>query len=348
MAYGAGRPAPGAQLLTTQRLALTPLDPAADAADLHEMLRDPRVHRFDPDARASGSVAETERRLSLQVMANGGLTWAVRLSAAGPAGAAGAAIGTIGLVGESGTAIRGIGWSLAASYWRRGIMSEAARVVEPFLLARDGVAGLEAWVDSRNVASLRVAQAAGMSERARLPRMYGEYAAQTVVLVRSAQPLDPAVFAVTATLAVVDVAAAVRLLTQVLGLHLAWEVVGPPAMAFLAIEPWSGSPGVRLVRLPELRESGRPPGGNVDQFPAIAGKREGDGEGEVEPGTAPLFEVGLSLDLVVERVRTAGMSVLDAPMRQPWGRSEMSFALPDGTVVRVSGWSPPLAVTLDP
>lgn len=186
MSGAVGRPVLCLPRLRTDRLELTPLHPEADAPDLHVMLADAEVHRYDVDARASTSRQETEWRLSLQVMANGGATWAVRLRGGGTA------IGTVGLVGDTGTAVQGVGWSLATAWWGRKLMSEAAAVVIPWLLAQDGVAGLEAWVDARNAASLGVARAAGMTERERLPRVYAESIGQTIVMARgvSAAELD--------------------------------------------------------------------------------------------------------------------------------------------------------------
>lgn len=165
---------------------LTALDPAADASDLHDMLSDARVHRYDTDARPSTSVEETEKRLSLQVMANGGVSWVIRMRevdrATGAARAIGPPLGTIGVVGDQGSTTHLIGWSLAPSYWQRGITREAACAVVPYLLAQDGVDGLEAWMDSRNVASVRVALATGMTERTRLPRRCDDHMARTVVM----------------------------------------------------------------------------------------------------------------------------------------------------------------------
>ncbi len=303
--------------LRTDRLDLTPLDPVGDAPDLHAMLSDPAVHRYDTDARASASLAETETRLGHQVMANGGMSWAVRLRAAAahPQQAAATqspAVGTIGVFADQGTAIRGVGWSLASSYWRQGIMSEAARAVVPFLLAQDGVDKLEAWVDSCNVASIGVARAAGMRERARLPRVYDARVAQTVVMACAARPVDPEVFGVTPTLVVADLAETVRLLTSVLALQVAWEVPGPPTLSFLAVESWSGSPGLRVVQ-------GSP----------------------AEAAAEMLFEVGISVDRVRDRVEALGLFVVAEPTDEAWGRREMSFRLPDGTQIRVSGPSSP-------
>lgn len=292
--------------LRTDRLDLTPLDPAADARSLHLMLGDPEVHRYDTDARASVSVVETESRLRLQVMTNGGASWAIRRRS-------GAAIGTIGVYADQGTTIRGVGWSLASSYWRQGITSEAARVVVPFLLRQAGVDGLEAWMDSRNLASVAVARRAGMSERGRLPRVYRDHVAQTVVMARAAVPTDPDVLGVAPTLVVADVSGTVRLLQAVLGLHVGWEVADPPTLVFLSVEPWSGSPGLRVAL----------------------------GTGPVHP-VELVVELGISVDVVRLRVETVGLRIAAEPADEPWGRREMTFELPDGHVIRASGPSSPL------
>lgn len=294
--------------LTTRRLELTPLDPALDAPDLHTMLADREVHRYDTDARVSASVEETEDRLRLQVVANGGTTWSIRLKGGPP-------IGTIGVFADQGTPIRGVGWSLASPYWGQGIMSEAARAVVPYLLAQDGVDGLEAWVDSRNLASIGVARAAGMTERGRLPLVHTEYVAQTIVMARAAVPVDPEVFGSVPTLVVSNVEETVRLLQAVLTCHVAWAVAEPPTLVFLAFEPWSGSQGLRVA-----------------ESPAAAIPTPGE----------LLLDVGISVDTVRSRVAAAGLTVTAEPVDEPWGRREMAFLLPEGHLVRVSGpTSPP-------
>jgi RimJ/RimL family protein N-acetyltransferase/catechol 2,3-dioxygenase-like lactoylglutathione lyase family enzyme len=301
----ADRPELRIEPLTTDRLELTPLDPSSDAPALHSMLSDPEVHRYDIDAQPSTSVSQTERRLRLEVMANGNTTWAIRLKGGHP-------IGTIGIFADQQTTTRGVGWSLKASYWGQHIMSEAARVAVPYLLAQDGVDGLEAWVDSRNLGSLGVARAAGMSERGRLPRAGRDHVGQTVVMTRAAVPVDPEVLGVTPTLVVADLAETVRVLQKVLALHVAWEVPDPPTLVFLAVEPWAGSPGLRVAQ----------------------------GSGALTP-TELLFEIGISVDVVRARVVSAGLTIESEPVDQPWARRELAFRLPDGHVIRVSGPSSP-------
>jgi RimJ/RimL family protein N-acetyltransferase/catechol 2,3-dioxygenase-like lactoylglutathione lyase family enzyme len=268
------------------------------------MEADPDVHTYDSDTGAAGSVAETERRLEHQLLANGGASWAIRLH--------GEAVGTIGIFADQGTTVRGVGWSLARALWRQGITSEAARVVVPYLLHQPGVDGLEAWVDSRNLGSLGVARAAGMSERARLPRVYRDHVAQTVVMARAATTLDPEVFAVHPTLPVTDLDSTVRVLSEVLGLREAWSFPDPPTVVFLAVDRWSGSAGL--------------------QIRAVTGR------------VAPVeltFPVGVSADVIHARALDAGVEVVDAPADKPWYRREFSFRLGDGHLMTVSGPSSP-------
>lgn len=291
--------------LQTARLDLEPLDPVRDAPTLHAMVSDAEVHRYDGESTGSTSVAETESRLRMELAANGGTSWAIRLRG-------GDAIGTIGVFADQQTTIRGVGWSLARAYWRQGITSEAARIVVPYLLAQEGVDGLEAWVDSRNLGSLGVARAAGMSERGRLPKPSRDEVAQTVVMARAAVPTDPEVFGVRTTLEVSDIPATIDVLLSVLGLHVGWSYPDPPKVAFLAVAPWSGSAGFGLSQV---------------------------GDPIVE--TELSIDVGVAVELIYERALAAGVRIVETPDDKPWYRREFSFRLPDGHVISVSGPSSP-------
>lgn len=291
--------------LQTARLDLDPLDPGRDGPALHAMLSDAEVHRYDSESAASTSVAETEGRLRMELAANGGTSWAIHVRG-------GDAIGTIGVFADQQTTIRGVGWSIARAYWRQGITSEAARIVVPYLLAQEGVDGLEAWVDSRNLGSLGVARAAGMSERSRLPKAHRDEVAQTVVMARAAVPTDPEVFGVTTILDVGDLDANIQILQSVLGLRTAWTYPDPPEVAFLAVAPWSGSAGVQLAQT----------AGRIVR-------------------TELSFEVGITVDVVHGRAIAAGVPIVEPPNDKPWYRREFRWRLPDGHVIRVSGPSSP-------
>ncbi len=234
------------------------------------------------------------------------MTWAIRLRE-GPT-----VLGTIGIFADQDSTIRGLSWSLRRSHWGQGITSEAASAIVPFLLAQPGVDGLEAWADSRNLGSLKVAIRAGLAERARLPRSYDDHVAQTVVMAVAANPVDPTVFTVTTALEVHDVERTARLLCGVLGMHIAWMHGEPAAIGEVVIAPWSGSAGIQLRRR----------------------------EGAVRT-TEVTFEIGVSVDDIHARAQAAGLDVIEPPGDRPWGRRDFTFALPRGHRIGVSGATTP-------
>jgi catechol 2,3-dioxygenase-like lactoylglutathione lyase family enzyme len=187
-------------------------------------------------------------------------------------------------------------------------MSEAVRTAVDQLLAQPGTDGVEAWIDSQNSRSLGVARRAGLSERGRLPRVYGDRTAQSIVMVRAAAPRDPETLAVLPTVPVRDLERAIALLTGILGLHELFRHGDPPAFARLGVGPWSGSPGLQL--------------------------RTDDGE------IAALniaFDIGIPTDVVLQRAVDAGLDVIDPVDDKPWSRREFTFALPEGHRIRVVG-----------
>jgi RimJ/RimL family protein N-acetyltransferase len=292
--------------LSTARLVLRPLDPTLDAADLFEMDADPLVHQFVYGSSPSRSIDQLKRRLAADLDQNGGMTWTLRLRDDPTV------LGTIGIFADQGSTIRGLGWSLRPSHWSQGLMSEAASMIVPFLLAQPGVDGLEAWADSRNIGSLKVAARAGLTERARLPRSYDGSVAQTVVMAVAAAPVDPTVFTIAAALEVHDVDGTARLLCGLLGIHIAWMHGEPAEIGEVTITPWSGSAGIHLRRR----------------------------EGEVR-ATEVTFEVGVWVDDIHALVQAAGLSVVEPPGDRPWGRRDFTFALPEGHRIGVSGATTP-------
>jgi catechol 2,3-dioxygenase-like lactoylglutathione lyase family enzyme len=154
-----------------------------------------------------------------------------------------------------------------------------------------------------------VAHAAGMTEGGRLPRSYPDRVAQTIVMALASQPRDAEVFGMFTPLPVTDLGATIRLLTEVLDLHLAWAYPDPPKVAFLAVAPWSGSRGFQLEQAAH----------GVDRPQRL------------------FFDVGVLVDEIGERALRAGVEVVEAPHEQPWARREMTFELPDGHRITVSG-----------
>lgn len=193
-------------------------------------------------------------------------------------------------------------------------MAEAARAVVPYLLQQPGTIGLEAWIDSQNTRSLGVARHAGLTEAARLPRVYDGWVAQQIVMARAAEPRDPDTLAVRPLLAVGDISTTVGLLVSVLGLHLAFEHREPVGFARLGVQPWSGSPGIDLQAA----------------------------DGPITPVTVTV-DVGVLVDVVTERALAAGAEITQPPTDKPWARRECVFVLPDGHHIRVSGPTSPQA-----
>jgi RimJ/RimL family protein N-acetyltransferase/predicted enzyme related to lactoylglutathione lyase len=284
------------------------LDPTLDAADLFEMDADPLVHQYVYGSSPSHSIEQLQRRLAADLEQNGGMTWAIRLRDDPTV------LGTIGIFADQGSTIRGLSWSLRRGHWGQGLTSEAASAIVPFLLAQPGIDGLEAWADSHNIGSLKVAVRAGLAERARLPRSYDDRIGQTVVMAIAADAVDPSVFSITAVLQVGDVEQTARLLCEVFDMQIAWMYGEPAAIGEVATAAWSGSSGIQLRRH----------------------------EGEVTP-TEVTFEVGVWVDDIHARVVAAGLEVIEPPADRPWGRRDFTFALPEGHRIGVSGATTPAA-----
>jgi len=287
--------------LTTARLELVPLDVDRDASSLHSMLGDPAMYEFAHGS-PTGNVTQTRAVLAEELAGNGGWTWAIRVRPSDDA------IGTVGLFYDHGTAIRGLDWKLRRDHWGRGIMGEAARAAIDHLLAQPGIEAVEAWIDSRNVRSLGVARRAGLDERSRLARAYDQRAAQSVVMVRAAEPCDPDTLAIRAAVPVRDLEESISLLTTILGLHVSFRLGEPPNFAGLGVGPWSGSPGVRL---------------RVTHDP-------------IAPSEIAV-DIGISTDAVFRRAIEAGVDIVEPVSDKPWYRREFAFTLPEGHRVNVSG-----------
>lgn len=289
------------QILQTARLDLVPLDPDRDAESLHAMFDDPEMLRHSRSVLLP-DVAATRAHLAEELAGNGGWTWAIRLRPAADA------IGTIGLFYDQGTSIRGLDWRLRRDHWGRGIMSEAARAAVEHLLAQQAIDGVEAWIDSQNTRSLGVARHAGLDERGRLPRVYDDRVAQSVVMARSAIPCDPDTLVLLPSLRVRDIDRSITTLASILGLYEHFRFGEPTNYARLGVAQWSGSPSLQL---------------------SLA-------DGDITPIDIAV-EIGIPTDVVYERAVAAGVSILAPVKEMPWGRTEFAFALPEGHRIRVIG-----------
>jgi RimJ/RimL family protein N-acetyltransferase len=171
-------------MIETGRLRLRPAR-VEDAEDLFAVFSDPRAMRYW-DSLPHVEVAQTRRWLEGMV----------RLDPAGSADfvveRGGRAIGKAGCwrVGPSpwGAGVAGeIGFILHPDHWGQGIASEALAAAIPEVLRRLDVARLEADVDPRNAAALRLLRRFGFREVGRAERTIrvGEEWCDSVYLARA-------------------------------------------------------------------------------------------------------------------------------------------------------------------
>jgi RimJ/RimL family protein N-acetyltransferase len=286
-------------MLRTARLDLVNLELERDLPALHAMFSDPEWARggyMTPTA----SESESRERLEREFGDNGGWTWVLRVRPEQTA------VGVIAVFSDQGSSIRGLSWYLQRDRWGAGLMSEAARAVVDHLLEQPSISGVEAWIDSRNVRSIAVARHAGLDLVGRLPRTLddGEIA-QSVVMGRAAKPTDPTTFAIMPVLEVEDVRGTARLLCEVLGLHVRFELED---VVHLGFTEWNGQSGLELRRVASA----------------------------ISPA-AITFEVGVLVDPLYDAARAAGLMDSTAPEDMPWYRRTFTLALPEGHRLMISG-----------
>lgn len=236
-------------MLETARLDLVKFEMERDLAPLHAMFSDPEWARggyMTPTATES----ESRDRLEREFGDNGGWTWVLRVRPEETA------VGVIAVFSDQGSSIRGLSWYLQRDRWGAGLMSEAARAVVDHLLKQPSITGVEAWIDSRNVRSIAVARHAGLDLVGRLPRTSDGELAQSVVMGRAAKPADPTTFAIMPVLEVHDVTGTARLLCDLLGLQIRFELED---LVHLGFTEWNGQSGleVRRAAAPSRRQRSR-------------------------------------------------------------------------------------------
>ncbi|MER7247773.1 GNAT family N-acetyltransferase [Kribbella sp. NPDC000426] len=287
------------QMLETARLDLAEFEMGRDLPALHAMFSDPEWARGGYMTPTT-SESESRERLEREFSDNGGWTWVLRVRPEQTA------VGIIAVFSDQGSPIRGLGWYLQRDRWGAGLMSEAARAVVDHLLEQPSIAGVEAWIDSRNVRSIAVARHAGLDLVGRLPRtLDGGEIAQSVVMGRAAKPTDPTTFAIMPVLEVRDVAGTARLLCDVLGLQIRFELKD---VVHLGFTEWNGQSGLEVRRA----------------------------TGPVSPA-AIMVEVGVLVDPLYDAVRSAGLVESTAPEDMPWYRRTFTLVLPEGHRLTISG-----------
>lgn len=185
-------------------------------------------------------------------------------------------------------------------------MGEAAPVVVTHLLGPGGLDRVEAWADSTNVASLKVARRCGLTERGRIPRGEGE----AVVLGRTNNEGAQDLYGTDPVLAVRDVLATLDLVCQALGCQPAFRYGEPVSYAGVRAGPWSSSRGFHL---------------------AAAGEEQ-----PIAPVTL-YVHCGAPVADRYARARAAGARLAGPPQPMPWGRTEFTLLLPEGHRLIVGG-----------
>jgi len=291
--------------LTTARLRLSALDLDRDAGDLHVAFADPLVMTPWLGEPPSTDAGQTRQRLAARIGHPGARIWVIRLAGEEPA------LGLVELLGGTGTA--GLTWMLRRSHWRRGVMTEAVAAVVAHLFETGSVDRIEAWANSDNIGSIRVAQHSGLTERARFARRDDlGVLRETVVLGRFRRLDEPqALFGADVVLPVRDVDATLHLLTAGLGCSPGFRTGQPTRYAVARLGPWTNGRGVRLRR--------------TDR-------------GTIAPVTVAI-DCGIPVADVYARVLAAGGRTEGPPKEQPWGAVEFCCLLPDGHRLEISGRS---------
>lgn len=285
-------------MLETARLDLVEFEMERDLAALHAMFSDPEWARGGYMTPTT-SENESRERLEREFGDNGGWTWVLRVRPEETA------VGVIAVFSDQGSSIRGLSWYLHRDRWGAGLMSEAARAVVDHLLEQPSITGVEAWIDSRNVRSIAVARHAGLDLVGRLPRTLDDEVAQSVVMGRAAKPTDPITFGIMPVLEVRDVAGTARLLCELLGLQIRFELND---LVHLGFTEWNGQSGLEVRRA----------------------------AGAISPATIT-FEVGVPVDPLYDAALAAGLVESTAPADMPWYRRTFTLALPEGHRLTISG-----------
>ena len=289
--------------LLTERLRLTVLELDRDLADLHEAYADPLVMGAWLHQDASADLGETRRRLAERRDADGARLWSIRWHGSATV------LGLVELIG--GAWPPGLSWMLRRAAWRQGVMGEAAPAVVEHLLVAGGLDRVEAWADSGNTASIRVAGRCGLTERGRFAaRRSDGRPYETVVLGRFRADRPQELYAAEAILAVRDVSTTLEFLCAALGCEVGFVAGDPPFRAGVRTGPWTTSRGFQLIAA-------------------------GD-----QPQIAPAavhVHCGAPVRELQARAEAAG-GRLDGPAEDmPWGRTEFTLRLPEGHVLVVSG-----------
>lgn len=296
-------------VLETERLILQPLAPA-HAAALHQIYADPEAMRFwsTPPHR---SVEETAALVNL-LLAGPGRSWAIQRRDDD------AAIGHVYYLGNSGSP--GMGYILHPSHWGQGFMSEAVRGVLAFGYDQMGLDRVELWIDSRNVASQRVAERTGFTRRAAFLQKYAHAAGSHEKLVYGMHSEEwrtppgtprkqPApAYGLHPILAVADVRKTAEYYRDRLGFEIDFLYGQPPRYAGISLREWTAT-GASI----HLSHTETPPATDAVSL---------------------YLDIGPDIDRLFARYKAQGVEIADEPASMPWGQREFTIKDCNGYTLR--------------
>jgi len=295
--------------IETERLVLRPLAPEHTEA-LHAIYADPEAMRFWQEPPHKGP--DATRAMVDALVAGPARAWVLCPRDDRTA------VGLVYYLGNPG--VSGMGYILGPRHWGQGLMSEAVRGALAFGFASLRLDRVELWIDARNLASRRVAEATGFTRRSAFRQRYAHDATSHEKLVyglridewrpdavASAPRLIEA-YNAQPVLIVRDVRATAEFYRDKLGFEIGFLFGAPPTYAGLWLGEWTAT-GFNV----HLAHADPPP-------PA--------------QGLALYLNVGPGIDRLHATYQARGVDMLGEVVRQPWGAREFAIQDCNGYVLR--------------
>lgn len=301
-------------IIHTERLTLRPLTTAHYPA-LFPVYSDPEAMRFMPTPPHT-SPGETAAHLMSEHSRAGTHSWGIWLNGTADP------IGHVDFLGE--TQLPGMGYILHRRYWRQGITTEACRAVLQAGFDRIGYDRMELWIDSRNLASQRVAAKLDFHAKGRIQQKYMHRSHAHTMLIfgqwahewrGEAQPppdsaaAAPRFFSVQPTLFVPDVMETAVFYRDKLGFYIDFLYGNPPNHGAVSRGDWTGS----MVTIQLAQRSDMP---------------------AVTPSGYLYIFVNGRLDSLHDQYRAAGVEIMTPPTTHPYGMREFTIRDLNGHVLR--------------
>jgi [ribosomal protein S5]-alanine N-acetyltransferase len=214
---------------------------------------------------------------------------------------------TMGYVGYLGTSIPGMGYILHSDYWRQGYGTEAVTTALEYGFITLGLNRVELWINSRNIASQRLAYKVGFVQRGQFSQgtpthetlVFGlradEWAAKFQKSLPNRQREIP-IYAVHPVLPVRDVAESLAFYRDQLGFKPGFVGGDPPDFAIMSRGEWSSEQAhIQLSKSSELTP--------VRLF----------------------IMMGPYIDRLHDEYSAKGVTILSAPTTQAWGIRDFSI-----------------------